>query len=214
MSEEPANSAPEKPVSLWRRLHQSHANQRRIETLAAHLDRLTPRNARLLDVGCGDGRVGDTLQRRRPDIRYEGTEVVVREGSAIPVRLFDGLHIPFGDDAFDGVVMIDVLHHATDPVALLREAIRVSCGHLIIKDHRLDGLFARATLRFMDHVGNEGHAMDMPYDYWPEAKTRAVWAELGLEVEEFTCDVNLYARPASLVFGRSLHYFARLAVPR
>ena len=200
-------------MSFWRRLHQSHANQRRIETLAAHLDRLAPQNARLLDVGCGDGRVGNTLQQRRPDIRYEGIEVVVREGSAIAVSRFDGLHIPFDDDAFDGVVLIDVLHHAADPVALLREAMRVSRAHLYIKDHRSDGLFARATLRFMDRVGNEGHAMDMPHDYWSEAKTRAVWAELGLEVEEFTQDVNLYAWPASLVFGRSLHYFTRLAIP-
>jgi SAM-dependent methyltransferase len=214
MAARPPGNGEAQPTSFWRRLHQSHANQRRIGTLAAHLDRLAPHGAQLLDVGCGDGRVGRALLQQRPDIVYEGIEVLVRQDIAIPVRPFDGLHIPYADDAFDGVVLIDVLHHAADPIALLREAIRVSRRHVFIKDHRLNGFLAYPTLRFMDHVGNEGHPMDMPYDYWPEARTRSVWAQLGLEVEEFIVKVGLYRWPASWLFGRSLHYVARLGIPR
>jgi SAM-dependent methyltransferase len=211
-SEDTGKGAPPQ-TSLWRRFHQSHANERRIETLASHLDRLAPQDAQLLDVGCGDGRVGRTLLGRRPDIRYEGIEVLVRAEIAIPVKPFDGLHIPFADDSFDGVVLIDVLHHAEDPMILLAEAIRVTRRHIFIKDHRLDGFLAYPTLRFMDHVGNEGHHMDMPYDYWSETRTRAVWEQLGLRVESFTVDVDLYSPLVSWLFGRSLHYFARLAIP-
>jgi hypothetical protein len=55
--------------------------------------------------------------------------------------------------------------------------------------------------------------MDMPYDYWSETRTRAVWEQLGLRVESFTVDVDLYSPFVSWLFGRSLHYFARLAIP-
>jgi ubiquinone/menaquinone biosynthesis C-methylase UbiE len=69
-------------------------------------------------------------------------DVLVRPGTAISVRAYDGVTLPEADASYDVVMMIDVLHHTDDPTLLLREAGRVSKQGILIKDHFRDGLFA------------------------------------------------------------------------
>ena len=59
----------------------------------------------------------------------------------------------------------DVLHHAEEPVEIIREAVRVARHCVVIKDHLVQGLFARRTLRLMDFVGNAPHGIVLPYNY-------------------------------------------------
>jgi SAM-dependent methyltransferase len=199
-------------VRAVERLHESHVGGRRVRVLVDHLAELAPRGAHILDVGCGDGLVASELLVRRPDLHCAGIDVLVRPETAIEVTAFDGQHIPFPADAFDSVMLVDVLHHADDPEGLLGEAARVAKHCVLVKDHRLDGPLAGFTLRFMDRVGNQRHAVALPYNYWPEAKWRAEWSKLGLHVENWTSDVGLYVWPLSLVFDRALHFVARLGV--
>ena len=193
-------------------LHEAYVGQRRVRVLADHLARLAPRDARLLDVGCGDGRVARELCRRRADLHCEGIDVLVRPDAEIPVTGFDGRHIPHTDDAFDAVLLIDVLHHCEDPRAALLEAVRVARSHVLVKDHTLHGPLAGPTLRLMDRVGNERHDVALPYTYWPEEKWRALLDELDLRIEHWTGSLGLYPWPASLLFDRSLHFVTRLAI--
>ncbi len=180
--------------------------------LVDHLARLAPRNARLLDVGCGDGRVALDLCGRRADLSCEGIDVLVRPDAEIPVTAFDGQRIPHLEKAFDAVMLIDVVHHSENPEGLLREAARVARECVLIKDHTLEGVLATPTLRFMDRVGNERHGVALPYDYWPEEKWRTRLTELGLHVEDWIDRLGLYPWPASWLFERSLHFIARLGV--
>lgn len=198
-----------KPVE---RVHEAYVSSRRVRVLTDHLERIMPRDAHVLDVGCGDGRLGRLLSERRPDLRFEGIDVLVRESAVIPVREFDGLHIPYPEDAFDTLLFVDVLHHSEQPVALLREAHRVARQHLVIKDHDLNGLLAGLTLRFMDRVGNERYGVDLPYEYWTLERWRHEWQSLGLVEEEIVRELGLYPWPAGLVFDRSLHFIARLGM--
>jgi hypothetical protein len=41
---------------------------RRAEVLANHLASMLPVNARVPDIGCGDGLIGHLVQRKRPDV--------------------------------------------------------------------------------------------------------------------------------------------------
>jgi SAM-dependent methyltransferase len=183
---------------------------RRVLVLAQHLADIAPRGARLLDVGCGDGSIDSLMMERRPDLSIEGIDVLVRPQTRIPVRAFDGKHLPYPDGSFDAVSFVDVLHHADDARALLREAARVSRGCVLIKDHLLEGLLAAPTLRLMDWVGNARHGVVLPYHYWSREQWDACFSGLSLAVGEWRSTLGLYPPPLNWVFERSLHFIARL----
>ena len=194
-------------------IHHRHVLGRRVEVLSTHVAALLPPEARVLDVGCGDGHMARAVAARRPDIAIEGIDVLVRPDAAIPVVAFDGACIPLADASVDAVLFIDVLHHTPDPAVLLAEAARVSRRTVIIKDHLADGVMAEATLRFMDRVGNARHGVALPYNYWRRRQWREAFAASGLTVEVWREKLALYPAPASLVFDRSLHLLTRLRPP-
>jgi SAM-dependent methyltransferase len=194
-------------------LHGGLVHPRRVRVLAAHAAGLVPDGAHVLDVGTGDGRIAAALAARRPDLRIEGIDVLVRPGTAIPVAGFDGRAIPLPSRSVDVVTMFDVVHHADDPERLLSEAARVARSCIVLKDHVCNGRFAHAVLTFMDDGGNRRHGVALPHHYlsgrqWSSAidtlgLTRAAWHVGGL---------GLYPWPASLLFGGTLHVLARLDV--
>jgi ubiquinone/menaquinone biosynthesis C-methylase UbiE len=197
-------------VSVIGTIHDKYVFSRRIHVLAKQLASLIPENAKVLDVGCGDGNIARLLLAERPDIRIEGIDVLVRPMTHIPVTGFDGNTIPFADKSFDAVLFVDVLHHTDDPMVLLTEARRVARQAVILKDHCRDGVLAGPTLRFMDWVGNARHNVVLPYNYWPEAHWREAFAALGLTADPWTPKLGLYRWPFSMMFDRKLHFVTRL----
>jgi SAM-dependent methyltransferase len=197
-------------------LHDRYVAPRRVRILADLVAPLLPQNARVLDVGCGDGAVSRMIQRLRPDLHIEGVEVLLRGECQIPVAVtaYDGKHIPFPDQSFDSVIMVDVLHHAGDPAQLLREAARVASQCVVVKDHLLEGLLAASTLRFMDWVGNARHGVALPHRYWRRAEWQLEIERAGLAPATWDESLHLYPWPASLVFDRKLHFVSRLETRR
>jgi SAM-dependent methyltransferase len=158
-------------MSLLELLHGGYVHKRRVSVLSEWCSNLIARNAGVLDVGCGDGRLARLIADKRPDISIHGIDVRLRGDAAIPVETFDGRSIPCGDASFEVVMFIDVHHHTSDPMILLREGVRVARQIILIKDHMFQGALAYSTLRLMDWVGNARHNVALPYDYW----TRAHW---------------------------------------
>ncbi len=192
------------------RVHGTCIAPRRIRILAGHLERRLPPGASVLDVGCGDGLVGRTLIDLRPDLAVTGVEVRVRAKTRISVGIFDGLRIPCADKAVDVALLVDVLHHAAAPGALLREAARVARTAVVVKDHTREGFLAEATLRFMDRVGNLRFGVPVTGQYWSRAEWDREIARAGLSVADWTGDLGLYPIPFRWMFDRSLHFVARL----
>lgn len=193
-------------------LHNRLVFDRRTRVLAAHLSELLPPDANVLDVGCGDGTIDALIQQRRPDLSIRGIDVLLRPETHIPVEQFDGTTFPAADNSIDAVTFVDVLHHTKDPLVLLREARRVARQLIVIKDHTCDGPLAYGRLRLMDWVGNAHHNVVLPYNYWPEQRWRAAFAELELEPVAWRTDVGLYPFPVSAVFDSSLHVVTALRV--
>jgi SAM-dependent methyltransferase len=193
-------------------LHQKLVFGRRVRALASAIARVLPRDVRtVLDVGCGDGRLASLVMLERPDLRVTGLEVHARPATAIPVTEFDGRHIPFATGSYDAVMFVDVLHHADDADALLREAARVASRAVVIKDHLLGAPLSRLRLRAMDWVGNIGHGVALPYNYWTREQWRTGFARARLVELERREHLGLYPAPLGLVFEAGLHFVNLLA---
>jgi SAM-dependent methyltransferase len=201
-------------MTLVGRIHGGFVRDRRVSVLGKHLAQFVAPDAHVLDVGCGDGALAARLHSLRPDIRIEGVDVLAREHTAIPVRLFDGARLPYADASVDTVLMVDVLHHTDDPLMLLRESARVARFEVVVKDHLLEGFGARLTLRGMDWVGNARHGVRLPYNYWSRAEWNRAFDQLGLVVRRWQTALHLYPVPPSWLFDRSLHFLAVLDVGR
>jgi SAM-dependent methyltransferase len=197
-------------VSWVGRCHRVLVSRRRVPILGGLLASQIPVGASILDVGCGDGAIGSWIVQRRPDISVEGTEVAARPGCRIPCTTFDGTKLPFADGAFDGCLLVDVLHHTDDVGVLLREAARVSRNFVLLKDHLCENLLDDATLRFMDWIGNRPHDVQLTFNYQSRSAWMQHFAACGLLKYTWTTSVPLYPAPFSLAVGRGLHFVALL----
>ena len=150
--------------SLVGRVHSRLIPDRRSVILANLIRPLLPNSGRVLDVGCGDGRVAS---RWTETLAVEGIDVLARDDALIPIHAFDGLHMPFDDKSFDAVTLVDVLHHTDDPLVLLKEAARVTRAIVVIKDHIAETKLDHLTLRMMDWVGNAPMVSPCPITIGP-----------------------------------------------
>ena len=56
-------------------IHGNYVHKRRVRVLSEHLAKLIPKDARVLDVGCGDGLLAHLILQRRPDLVLRGIDV-------------------------------------------------------------------------------------------------------------------------------------------
>ena len=201
------------PVArLLGKVHGRAVHKRRIAVLAARLASMLAPGSKVLDVGCGDGRIGALLGDTVPHLEVQGAERLPRAGCAIPCQVFDGVHLPFADRSADCCMFVDVLHHTLDPLPILREACRVSSQFILIKDHVAEGPFDRATLRFMDWMGNAPHGVPMTYNYLSQSQWKSLYGELDLTLVRTDRAIPLYPFPFSRIFGRNLHFISLLKI--
>jgi SAM-dependent methyltransferase len=108
--------------------HWWHATRRRLvldQLGRAYRDR---GGLRLLDVGCGTGRMLTELGRLGDAVGLDLSDEALRfcrERGHDRVLKADLTGLPFDDDAFDVVTALDVLEHIEDHVGALRECRRV-----------------------------------------------------------------------------------------
>lgn len=89
-----------------------------------------PRDARCLDVGCGDGRTAGLFLSEWAST-YVGVDVsraAVDHARSLELDarvVDDPAALPFADSSFDAVVCLEVLEHLVDPLAAVRDTLRV-----------------------------------------------------------------------------------------
>jgi len=98
--------------------------------------------SRVLDIGCGDAtytcELADERAIRRgtgvdPNVPALGIAATRRGSRPLAFIAASGARLPFPDDAFDLGQIRGVLHHIDQPVAALREALRVCRAVVIIE---------------------------------------------------------------------------------
>ena len=191
-------------------VHKRLIHERRVQVLAQHFADLLVRDAEVLDVGCGDGKLAARILALRPDVSIRGIDVLVREETEIPVDEFNGDEIPLQTNSVDVVTLVDVLHHTQSPGQLLCESARVARKQVLLKDHYLQGFAAGKTLKMMDHVGNARHGVEIPCNYLTPSQWDDLYAAAGLKPVECRDSLGLYLPPLNWCFERSLHFIAAL----
>lgn len=100
---------------------------------------LTVPDARILDVGAGEGTMtaylDEVLSRRRIEaLEYEeeGCAAFRARHPSIPLRQGSVYELPWPDDEFDVVTSFEVLEHLEHPSRALKEMHRVSSGYVFI----------------------------------------------------------------------------------
>jgi ubiquinone/menaquinone biosynthesis C-methylase UbiE len=106
-----------------------------------------PQGSKILDFGCGSGIIGKEFGREF-DAEILGVDIIDNRVEDIPFRKFDGNNLSFLPDGSYDVVMINyVLHHAKNPLALLKEAQRVTKSIIIIYENLPEGIISKVACR-------------------------------------------------------------------
>lgn len=104
--------------------------------LEAIVEPLAPRS--VLDAGCGEGETLARLERLLPervaavDISAEAVAFTARRHSRVDAREASLDELPYGEDAFELVLCLEVLEHLRDPAAGLAALARVGSRDLVI----------------------------------------------------------------------------------
>lgn len=135
-----------------------------------------------LEVGCGDGALLSELHARGFGGRLEGVEItraavqIARGRLEIDaVELYDGVHLPAGDGAYELGIVSHVLEHVPDPPALLAEVAR-ACDAVLMEVPLEANLSARRASK-REHACEVGHLQRLD-----RAGARAVVARAGLRI--------------------------------
>ena len=119
--------------SLWQVIGEhipgDHARQYRSQDYLR--DAMNAPNAPTLmvDLGCGNGRSARFAKRYKPGISWVGVDVMsssyATRVAGEQVLLYDGVNLPFADDAIPLIYSNQVMEHVRHPEPLLREVRRV-----------------------------------------------------------------------------------------
>ena len=176
-----------------------------------YIGRLLPEPAsgdtlKVIDVGSGDGYLGAVLQTFRPGTRVVGVETQVRELTrpGFEPVVFDGLHLPFPDRAFDVAILSNVLHHADDQAALFAETCRVTRQRVVIKDHLAASSLDHWKLAVLDILGNRRFGADTQGDYLDRAGWNALFAAVPRAKVQWHEGLSFRTGPLALAFGNEL----------
>jgi ubiquinone/menaquinone biosynthesis C-methylase UbiE len=84
----------------------------------------------VLDIGAGDGKVGGLVESKLGKF-VRLVDVLDYNTTALPLDLYDGLHLPYADKQFDTSIVSVVFHHADHPLDVLQETIRVTNKRIV-----------------------------------------------------------------------------------
>ncbi|MEK6926602.1 MAG: methyltransferase domain-containing protein [Nanoarchaeota archaeon] len=159
------------------------------------------RGHQILDLGCGDGKVGEFLSKGRHVILsdvYKNGNISLLE---MPfVKLEYGKKVSFQDNMFDTTLLLTVLHHSDDPHKLILEAKRITKdkGRIIViesvygvkgYDKNLTNEQQRKINIFFDHFYNrvihyskfKENKVNVPYNFQTPSGWKNFFYRYGLK---------------------------------
>jgi ubiquinone/menaquinone biosynthesis C-methylase UbiE len=148
------------------------------------------RGPRLLDLGAGEGWVGEALRERcgggEQRVRWVcDADVGPFLLTARPYVVYDGTRLPFRDDAFDTTLLSLTLHHCEKPEVVLDEAVRVTRSRLLVVESVYKTRLQRFWLDLLDARLNRhrhGGAMHAPLAFRRPEEWQALFESRRLQI--------------------------------
>lgn len=151
---------------------------------------------RLLEVGSGPGSV--LFEFRKAGLQVDGIDVADTSFSdSLRAELYDGLRMPFANNAYDTALLLTVLHHTPEPDGILMEAARVAQRVIILEDV-YDGAWQRKYTKVADSITNLeffGH----PHSNRSDAEWRESFERLNLKL------LHAEVHPFAYIFKQALY---------
>lgn len=151
---------------VLRFVHKNFVSNKRRDNLSNRLHPYLKNSKTVLDIGASDGKLSYNLSKKLNNTNFQGIDVFPQPKTYIPIKKYDGKSIPYKDNTFDCVMLIDVLHHANDQQQVLKEAKRVSKKYILIKDHFFRNKIGLINLYITDFLGNFAYNIDLKYKFW------------------------------------------------
>ena len=155
--------------------------------LAPHIAPLIA-GARLLDLGCGEGWVGEAAAEATGSA-LTLADVVDFNQTVRPLVGLSTKGLPFAADTFQATILSYVLHHAHDPENLINEACRVTSGPVVCLESvvRWNGL--NPLLQWIDYhinrIRSNGVMKDQPTAWRSIGEWREVAHRLGYSLTTY-----------------------------
>jgi len=138
------------------------------------------KGAKILDLGCGSAIIGKTFQDFfKAEIL--GIDIVDKRVEKISFQIYDGKNIPFPENSFDLVLINYVLHHSQDPIALLKEAKRVSKKIIIFEDLP-EGFFSKIYCKLHQLSFDKLFGNSSKTSFKTEKNWEKIFKEVGLNI--------------------------------
>ncbi|MCA9372845.1 class I SAM-dependent methyltransferase [Candidatus Woesebacteria bacterium] len=134
---------------------------------------------KLLDLGSSNGKLVSLLAKKQ-SFEVIGVDTHILPETFIEIKKYDGRKLPFPNNSFDTVLIVDVLHHDEDPAKILQEAKRVAKKQIIIKDHFWQNKIDFLWLKIADFTGNIPYGVACPYNYLTLEKWDQLFGSLSL----------------------------------
>ena len=119
---------------------------------AALMARFLEKGQSVLDVGAGEGYVGEKLGKRLGG-EIQLVDILNQNRTSLPLDIYEGRRLPYVSGAFDVSLLVFVLHHAEHADELLRETLRVS-RRVVILESTYVWKWELALLRGLDRLAN------------------------------------------------------------
>lgn len=143
----------------------------------------------VLDIGCGDGFLLKKLLEKNKNIKALGLDISpvavekAKENGVECVLSDITEKLPFGDNSFESVFLLDVLEHLFQPEPVLQEAVRVASSYVYISVPNFVSLPARIQV-LLGRVP-ENNTLRKGHIFWTTRKVlHALIKKCGLEIEK------------------------------
>lgn len=168
-----------KPLKLF---NERVMRRRRSKRLTRLLKPLLVGSKNILDIGTRRGRLARSI-KRETNQNFIGVDILVQNERSIPIIKCDGRLLPFKDNTFDCVMIVDVLHHVTDPDFIIKEAERVTENLIVIKDHYYASKLDFAILKFFDYISNNADGVSLPFTFMQDDQWDRMLRNNGLKIK-------------------------------